>query len=116
LLQARIVFDVLLDVPGLAEAATGRLVSIPERQGAMLNDLHLRSGRYIEAGRPTEVVISDAFARANGLRAGSAFDAILNGRWETLHVVGTAVSPEYVYSLRGAGQVFPTTGTSASSG
>jgi putative ABC transport system permease protein len=105
--QSRIVFDVLVNVPGLAEAATGRLVSIPERRTAMLNDLHLRSGRYIEPGRPTEVVIGDAFARANGLRAGSAFDAIVNGRWHTLHVVGTAVSPEYVYSLRGAGEVFP---------
>lgn len=105
--QARIVFDVLLDVPGLPEAATGRLVSVPERRTAMLNDLHLRSGRYIEPGQPGEVVLSDAFAAANGLRVGSRFGAIVNGRWQTLRVVGTAVSPEYVYCLRGGGSVFP---------
>jgi len=105
--QARIVFDVLLDVPGLPEAATGRLVSVPERRTAMLNDLHLRSGRYIESGQPEEVVLSDAFAKANGLLVGSRFGAIVNGRWQTLRVVGTAVSPEYVYCLRGGGSVFP---------
>ena len=105
--QPRIVFDVLVDVPGLAEPATGRLVSVPDRRTPMLNDLHLRSGRYIEPGQPGEVVIGDAFARANGLQPGSRFGAILNGRWQTLRVVGTAVSPEYVYSLRGAGAVFP---------
>jgi putative ABC transport system permease protein len=105
--QARIVFDVLLDVPGLAEPATGRLVSVPDRRMPMLNDLHLRSGRYVEWGTPGEVVINEAFAAANGLRVGSQFGAIVNGRWQTLRVVGTAISPEYVYSLRGAGDVFP---------
>lgn len=105
--QARVVFDVLLDVPGLPEAATGRLVSIPERRTPMLNDLHLRRGRYIEPGQPGEVVLSDAFATANGLLVGSTFGAIVNGRWQTLRVVGTAVSPEYVYCLRGGGGVFP---------
>src|SRR5512140_3585255 len=30
--QTRIVFDVTLDVPGLVEPATGRLISVPERQ------------------------------------------------------------------------------------
>ena len=105
--QARIVFDVLLDVPGLPEAATGRLVSVPERRAPMLNDLYLRSGRYIEPGQPGEVVLSDAFAAANGLAVGSRFGAIVNGRWQTLRVVGTAVSPEYVYCLRGGGSVFP---------
>ena len=38
-------------VPGLAEPATGRLQSIPERRVPILNDLHLRRGRWVEPGQ-----------------------------------------------------------------
>ena len=41
-IQTRVVVDVTLDVPGLTEPATGRLVSIPERRSPMLNDLYIR--------------------------------------------------------------------------
>ncbi|NJO66241.1 MAG: ABC transporter permease, partial [Leptolyngbyaceae cyanobacterium RM1_405_57] len=43
--QTRIVVNVNLDVPGLNEPATGRLISIPEQQTPMLNDLFIRKGR-----------------------------------------------------------------------
>ena len=68
--RTRIVFDVTLDVPGLAEPATGRLVSIPERRVPMLNDLYLRRGRYVEPGRRDEVLVGEAFATANHLDVG----------------------------------------------
>ncbi|HSP99586.1 MAG TPA: FtsX-like permease family protein [Candidatus Dormibacteraeota bacterium] len=104
--QPRIVFDVTLDVPGLAEPATGRLQSIPERRVPILNDLHLRRGRWVEPGRRDEVIVSEAFANANHLEIGDTLGAILNGRWENLRVVGIALSPEYVYEIRG-GDIFP---------
>ena len=62
--------DVTLDVPGLDEPATGRLISIPERRAPMLNDLFLREGRYIEPGQRGEVLVSEAFAMANRLGRG----------------------------------------------
>lgn len=105
--EPRIVAEVLLDVPGLAEPATGRLVSIPERPAPMLNALHLRSGRWVTPGRPDEVIASHAFATANGLGLGDRFGAVIHGRWQELTVVGTAISPEYVYEIRGAGEIFP---------
>lgn len=104
--ETRVVADVTLDVPALTEPATGRLVSIPERRRAMLNDLHILSGRYIEPGRRDEVIISGAFANANNLRPGDALNAVLNGRWQRLAIVGVALSPEYVYEIRG-GDIFP---------
>ena len=82
------------------KSATGRLVSIPERRAPILNDLHLRSGRWVEAGAAGEVVVSEAFAGANGLAVGSRLGAVLNGRWQRLTVVGVALSPEYVYEIR----------------
>lgn len=105
--QTRIVVDVNLDVPGLREPATGRLVSIPDRRGAMLNDLCLRQGRYPEAGHSEEIIAGEAFATANRLRPGDRIGAVINGRWRELRIVGIALSPEYVYEVRGGGNLFP---------
>lgn len=104
--EPRIVFDVTLDVPGLSEPAIGRLVSIPVPRAPMLNELHLFRGRWPTAARPEEVVASAAFSEANGLGPGDSVGAILNGRWEWLRIVGTAISPEYVYEIGPSG-VFP---------
>jgi putative ABC transport system permease protein len=105
--QTRVVRDVTLDVPGLEEPATGRLVSIPARGRPVLNDLALRSGRYVSPDRTGEVIASEAFAEANHLAVGSTIGAIINGRWEKLEIVGTALSPEYVYEVKGGGTIFP---------
>ena len=105
--QTRIVVDVTLDVPELPEPATGRLISIPEQQISMLNDLYIRKGRYLESGRGDEVLVSEAFAEANHLQLGDAIGAVINGRWEKLRIVGIALSPEYVYEVRGAGELYP---------
>jgi putative ABC transport system permease protein len=102
-----VVRDVTLDVPGLAEPATGRLVSIPGRRRPMLNDLAIRRGRYVSAGRTREVIASEAFANANRLEVGSTIGAVINGRWEKLEIVGVALSPEYVYEVKGGGSIFP---------
>jgi putative ABC transport system permease protein len=82
------------------------MVSIPEKRAPMLNDLYLRSGRYIEPGRRNEVLASEAFAAANNLKVGNRIGAVLNGRWEELTIVGIALSPEYVYEIRGT-EVLP---------
>ena len=104
--QTRVVMDVTLDVPGLDEPATGRLISIPERRTPMINDLFLREGRYVEPGQRGEVLISEAFAAANRLAVGDAIDVVMNGKWERLHIVGIALSPEYIYEVRPS-EVFP---------
>jgi putative ABC transport system permease protein len=104
--STRIVFDVTLDVPGLAEPATGRICSIPERRVPILNDLYIRRGRWVAPGRRDEVLVSEAFAEANQLEVGDSIGAILNGRWATLRIVGVALSPEYIYEIRGT-DIFP---------
>lgn len=104
--ETRVVADVTLTVPGLAEPATGRLVSLPDGRAPRLNALALRQGRSPAADRPDEVVLSETFARANHLAVGSRIGAVLNGRWKDLTVVGLALSPEYVYEVSPA-MVFP---------
>lgn len=104
--RTRIVMDVTLDVPGLEEPAIGRLVSIPERPQPMINDLFLGSGSTITPGQENEVIISEAFAAANHLEVGETIGAVINGRWKRLRIVGTALSPEYIYEV-GGGTIFP---------
>ncbi len=105
--EARIVVDVVADVPKLAEPAALRLISIAERRQPMLNDSHLARGRWIEPGSSTEILLSEAFARANGLVPGDSLGALVNGRWRSLVIAGTAQSPEYVYEIRGGAEIFP---------
>ena len=105
--QTRIVVDVTLDVPNLPEPATGRLISIPEQQVSILNDIFIRQGRYLEPGRGNEVLVSEAFAEANNLQLEDTIGAIINGKWEWLKIVGIALSPEYVYEVRGGGELYP---------
>ena len=104
--EFRVVADVTLDVPGLAEPAKGRIVSIPEQRTPILNDLYVREGRYVDASHRDEVLVSGAFATANNLKAGSTLSAVINGKWQELQIVGVALSPEYVYEIR-SGEMFP---------
>jgi putative ABC transport system permease protein len=104
--ETRVVVDVNLDVPGVSEPAMGRLISIPENRRPLLNDVFLTEGRYIEPDRADEVLVSENFARAHGLHPGDDVAAIINGRRRNLEIVGLALSPEYVYSIR-PGELFP---------
>lgn len=99
--HGRVVFDASLDVPGLEEPASGRLVALPEQPGTGLNRVHLRSGRMPEAANQLEVLISEAFSAANKLHPGDSLGAIINGRKERLHIVGIGISPEYVNEIKG---------------
>lgn len=102
----RVVADVTLDVPGMVEPATGRLVSIPERGRPALNDVFVRKGRWIDPARPDEVLASEIFCEANGFEPGDRIAAIINGRKRWLTIVGIGLSPEYVWAVR-AGEMIP---------
>ena len=104
--DARVVVDVTLDVPALSEPATGRLIGIPIPPEPMLNDVFLRRGRSPAPGRPDEVLVSEAFAIARELSPGDRMGAVINGRFRELEIVGIALSPEYVYSIR-PGELIP---------
>lgn len=100
-----VVMDAQIALPEADAPVTGRFIGLElarahaQRQG--LNALTLRSGRWPERGRALEAVVSDRFAVARGLKPGDRVDAILNGRLEQVHLVGTAISPEYVFASRG---------------
>lgn len=104
--DARIARLALLDIPGFAEPASGHFVSLADSGDHSLNRLYVRSGRLPEPGRSDEVVVNEPFARAHGFAEGSRFSAILNGKKRELVIVGTALSPEFVYTV-GPGDLMP---------
>lgn len=104
--ETRVVADVTLDIDGLSEPATGRLISMPVPGGPLLNQLFLRRGRMPAVNRPDEVVVNEAFALAHRLDPGARIRAVINGRRRDLRVVGLALSPEYVYTIR-PGDIIP---------
>src|SRR5690606_33654399 len=67
--QTRVSAVVTLDLPEIAEPAQGRLISIDPGAPDRLNDLFLVRGRGLEKNAD-EVLISGAFADANGLNPG----------------------------------------------
>jgi putative ABC transport system permease protein len=97
--ETRIAKIALLDLPDVPEPASAMFVSIPDLREQKLNLLHLRSGRLPLPGDEHEVVVSEPFAKANHFKIGSTFEAILNGRKRALRIAGTALSPEFIYSL-----------------
>src|SRR6516164_5440283 len=106
IVESRIVADVTIDVPGLDEPAIGRLVSIPDEGTPTLNQLLIRRGSYPMSGRGDSLLASEAFVAVHHMQVGDSIGAIINGRWRRLTIAGVALSPEYIYSIRGGG-LFP---------
>ena len=104
--EPRVVANVTLDLEGLDEPASGRLVSVPSQRRPLVNDLFLRRGRWVERGRSDEVLASEGFVIANNLDVGDQVPAVLNGRLRHLTIVGVALSPEFIYSIR-PGELVP---------
>jgi putative ABC transport system permease protein len=104
--DARVVAGVTLDVPGLDEPASALLISIEAGQRPPVNDLFVRSGQWIDASRPDEVLASEGFMTANRLALGDRVGAVINGRLRRLTIVGVALSPEHVYNIR-PGEIVP---------
>ncbi len=105
-IHPRIVADATLDIAGMTEPAVARLISIPDHGLPPLCTLHLRRGRLPEPGRNNEVLASEAFAESQKLQPGQQIYAVINGRKQPLTIVGIALSPEYIFSIR-EGDILP---------
>lgn len=102
--ETRVTGDVILDIPGRADAAVGRLLSLPDAGEPQLNLPLLRTGRWPETA--SEIAVNEPFARTNGFVLGDVIAANLNGRKRDLTITGTLLSPEFIYTL-GPGALMP---------
>ncbi len=105
--QGRIVKDVNLDIPDSDEPKIGRIISLSERQEGQINNIYLKSGRFFSEEAIDEVIINDIFVNKNGLRIGDKIYASINNKKQHLKIIGTALSPEYVYMIRNSQEFIP---------
>lgn len=96
--EGRISFQAVLDIDGMTEPATGRILSLPAA-GPALNLPLVRRGRLPDPDRADEVALAEPFAESHGLTPGSQFRGVLNGQLRELTVTGWVLSPEFIYTM-----------------
>lgn len=104
--ETRVITYVNLDIKGYNDPVSGHLISVPHASKGLLNQIYLRTGRLIEQDRDNEIILSEEFAKAHKLTEGDKLKATINGRSKTLTIVGTGLSPEYIYQIA-PGAMFP---------
>ncbi len=102
--EARVAGFAILDIEDRVELATARILSWPADDDPALNVPILQSGTP-PAGTD-DVMVNAAFAEANGFGIGDRFRATLNGQQRDLVITGTALSPEFIYTI-GPGALMP---------
>ncbi len=105
--RGRVVLPALLDLPNQSEPITGLVISMPETNEPILNDLLLREGTWFSGPEQAEAILNHRFAEANGFVAGDRIKVLLLDEQHDVLVVGTAMSPEYVYLIPTDGGVAP---------
>jgi putative ABC transport system permease protein len=105
--RARIVKEVNLDIEGQDEPRIGRIVSMPDTQEPVLNDVCLVAGRYFDQGVQNQVILNERFAKMNGLEIGGDIEVSVGNKKHALRIVGFGLSPEYVYMIRNVQELVP---------
>jgi putative ABC transport system permease protein len=105
-IRPRIQFLATVDLENVLEPINGIVISMPNERRTVINDIVLRQGGYFTDRRDNEVILNDAFARANKVYPGMWIHLLLNNRRQELFVVGTAISSEFTY-LVGPGSMVP---------
>jgi putative ABC transport system permease protein len=100
--ETRVVRDAQLSIEGVGPPMVARLIGIDFARPPGMNRLTLRAGRWPGAA-PGEVAVNQRFFDARGLALGDTVRVLMNGRLERLAVVGTVLTPEYIYPTRGTG-------------
>ena len=104
--ETRVTFGAIIQVDGMEEPATGRLISIPDNREPLLNNIYLKQGRMLRPDEEGSVLAGDAFVNAHNFTLGDSVSMIINGHKRDLKIVGIVLSPEYVYSMA-PGSLFP---------
>jgi putative ABC transport system permease protein len=99
-LQTTLEHNVQVDLPGVPDPIVGRLIGTYPLEPQRLNQVFVRSGRMIAPHHSgaLEALVSEGFAVGRNLKLGSRIGALVNGKRETLVIVGIANSPEYVFA------------------
>lgn len=97
--EGRVQLSVRVQLTGTTDPLLGTALSLPHR----LNQVVLVRGTMFTGKSDREVLLNDAFARARQLEPGHRLEVIMEGQSYSLVVVGTVMSPEFVYVIPAGG-------------
>ncbi len=104
--EARVAAPANLYLPTFPDPVTAQVLSLADGSQPLVNLMWVKAGRLPEPGRDSEVMISDGFASAHGIRPGEPITATIFGRRRRLDIVGVAGSPEFIFQLQ-PGSIVP---------
>ncbi len=92
------------------ERATARIVSYNLPMNEEINQITVVQGRSFEEKKSsgsTEVVLDPKYFKANNLDWGNEITAIVEGKEVFFTVVGSAISPEFIYAMKDNADILP---------
>lgn len=95
--DARSMKSGLMQIPGLMRPAVATLIGLPVEERSSLNRIVLTQGRYPDPTRTDEAVALKTFLDAARVSLGEQLAMVIDGRQMSFTIVGSALSPEYVY-------------------
>lgn len=95
---------VRVEIPGLPDPIIGQLIGIDLKHPRQMNLVSVSAGQPLAAAAGTQgdgtipALVSEGFAQAHRLKFGDPLVVLLNGKQRRLRVVGTALSPEFIFA------------------
>jgi len=94
---------VRVEIPGLPDPIIGQLIGLDAHRPARMNLVSVSSGQTlatagVRADGSIPALVSEGFAQARHLKLGDRLDVLMNGKRRTLAMVGTALSPEFIFA------------------
>jgi putative ABC transport system permease protein len=95
---------VRVEIDGVADPVIGQLIGVDAHQPQRMNLVSVASGQALAAaagGRmdgSIPALVSQGFAEARGLKPGDRLQVLMNGKRRSLRMVGTALSPEFIFA------------------
>jgi putative ABC transport system permease protein len=101
--ETRVTRDAQLSLEGVVPPMIARLIGVDFARRPAMSRVTLKSGRWPAPGASGEAVVNQRFLEARRLKLGARAQVLMNGKLERFTIVGTALSPEYIYATRGGG-------------
>lgn len=105
-IEGRIVQDVQVHAPEKSQNIYLRLVSRDPFIPNPINGVHLTQGIPLKP-KTMDIWLDNNFLTANNLELNASIDIIVAGNIRTLNIVGTGMSPEFIYALRTSADIYP---------
>ncbi len=103
----RIRQSALLDLDRTVKPLPGVALSLPQHRDNPIDGVMLRSGTWFSHPRAKEAILDHQFAKANQLKPGDRIKVTLVDKQHDLLIIGTAMSPEFVYLIPPGGGFAP---------